>query len=370
MKKLQLSLSASTILLAHSKSAIDPEDMSDEQLEEAFHAAKADIGQESDPIDTEQPEPENNDPIEDVIASEDSDLEDDPIIDEDPAEESEEPSASEDPKPEPNITYEDEFFSIVDGKTQFQPIKINGEEIPVENMQELYALGSKGGHFTQSMQEIAPYRRSVSAMKENDITEADINLYIEARNGNKDAMAAIMQSSGVDPLDVEETPSEGYAPKQYGQSTQQMAIQDIQRDLGRDPEFVTTQNIVDGQWDAASRTALAQDPEMIRGLHNDVKTGTYNVIAPQAAKLAAIDGYKSSSLEYYMEAGRRHFAVQDAENQRRSDPQTFQAPENVKQKRSARKPGGSSTKKPSVIDYLNMSDDEYDKMYKNIMDRA
>ena len=369
MSNIKMSTAAALIVL--SKSAIDPEDMSDEELETAFREAKdaQDDGVEDTPEEEpneelEQPDESDNS---ETPADVDSNLEDEP---EDVEPITEDTPPAEEPEVESNITYEDEYFKVVDGHTQFQPIKINGQDIPVENMKELYALGSKGGHFTQSMQEIAPYRRSISAMKENDISEADINLLIEARKGNKDALSAIMQVGGIDPLDIEDTPSDGYAPKEYGQSTQQMAIADIQRELGQDPEFVTTQSIVDTQWDAKSRSTLAQDVNLIRGLHNDVKSGTYNIIAPQAAKLELMDGGNRSKLEYYMEAGQRYFAVQDAENQRREAPAQSVTNNNVNQKKSAGSPKGSTTRKPDVIDYLDMSDDEYDKMYKNIMDRV
>ena len=376
-----IKMSAAAALVVLSKSGIDPEDMNDEQLEAAFLEAKAEQNNEGDAIDPEQPNPVDTG-LEEVIPAEDSGLEvespivEDSITDPEPIADDAvgtEADIAADADPvveESKITYEDEYFKLVDGKVEFQPLKINGEEIPIENMQELYSLGSKGGHFTQSMQEIAPYRRSISAMKENNLTETDINLLIEARLGNKDALAALVQSSGVDILDVEEKPSEGYQAKQYGQSQQQMAIQDIQQDLGREPEFATTSNVIDNQWDAASRAELAKNPEMIRGLHEDIKSGVYQQVSPQASKLAIMDGNRKSKLEYYMEAGQQYFAIQDAEAERRAGSGQPAPQTNSRQKRSAGNPGGNSSKKPDVIDYLNMSDDEYDKMYDNIMSRV
>lgn len=375
-----IKMSAAVALIVLSKSGVDPEDMSDEALEQAFNEAKAAQNTEDDAIDPEQPIPTDTEPLEEVVPVEDSGLEVDPeLVEDSPVVEDVVDDAApvdaviaSDPAPveESKITYEDEYFKLVDGKVEFQPLKINGEEIPIENMQELYSLGSKGGHFTQSMQEIAPYRRSISAMKENNLTEADINLLIEARSGNKDAMSALMQSSGIDPIDVEDKPAEGYVTKQYGQSQQQMDIQDIQRDLGKDPEFAMTTSVIDDQWDPASRAKLAEDPKMIRGLHEDIKSGVYQQVAPQASKLAVMDGHRKSKLDYYIEAGAQYFAIQDAEHQRRATPAAPAQPTNSREKRSAANPGGNATKKPDVIDYLNMSDNDYDKMYDKIMSRV
>ena len=364
--KSSLSIYAARALSSFSASAVDPEDMSDEELETAFNEAKSELNMGDEPTEPEQPtEVDNIEPD----AAVDSDLGDEPLEatgSEEVVPADAEPTDTEEPK----IVYEDEYFKLVDGQAQFQPIKINGEEIPIENINELYALGSKGGHFTQSMQEIAPYRRTISAMKENGVSEEQVNMLIEAKSGNKDAAAALMQQFGIDPIEVDSEPADGYAPKQYGQNEQQMAIADIQKQIGSDPEFTMTQNVIDQEWDPASRTAMAQDPTKILGLHEDIKTGVYQQVAPQAKKLAVMDGFKRSNLDYYMEAGARYYAVQDAENQRVAQGQQAPQHTNSKQKQAAGAPRGNSSKKPDVVDYLNMSDDEYDKMYDNIMSRV
>ena len=66
----------------------------------------------------------------------------------------------------------------------------------------------------------------------------------------------------------------------YGKNDRQLDIEEITRSIQNDKEFQITTNVIDEQWDASSRRMIAENPNTILGLHNDIKSGLYDKVAP------------------------------------------------------------------------------------------
>ncbi len=358
--------------------------MSDDELAEALKS-----GKEPEPEQEPEEEPDNG--------PQDGSDEDEPnvgSIDNEDEEPTEEPEGEPEGKPEDENTEQPEETKgeqSEDGKTEepkgeedsepadekepafeLKPVKIAGVEYPVNSIDELYALASQGGRFTQKMQTIKPYTKSVEIIKENDLTPEDLALIADVKKGSKDAIAKLLKEANVDPMDIDEDVMEQeYVPKTPIPNDEEMKLIEVVNEISSDPEFQTTRQVVDEQWDEASREVLQKNPELILGLHEDVRTGVFAQVYPEAKKLAILDGYKHSDIEYYVQAGQLVQSQQANQQQPEQSQQPKQENETIRKKRKAASvPKGASSKKPDVIDYMSMSDDEFEKMREEILNRA
>lgn len=374
--------------------------LSDEELERAFLEARAqDNSPETDienveydseeTIDLEQPEMDSDDDlvVDDVadteIEADSKEIEGTP--DEGP-EVTEEQTEENDEEVTPDVT-----------ETPVHKFKANGKEYtftPEEMMSQFPKIFGQAMDYTKKTQALKPWRKTIDAIESANLSHDQINLMIDVFKGDKNAIAEVMRRTGVDALDLD-TENNVYTPKDYGRDDTALAIKDIVDEISSDKEFSITQQILNKEWDDRSFSELTRDPELIKLLHIDVKSGTYDKVQPIAEKLKVFDRGRQSDLEYYKQAAGEYFreineaqrreqameeqrqlreakAARQAELERVRTTQAKQ--EAVKTQAVARKAAAptksnAGTKK-SVTDYLDESDEAYDDWYKrNVLDK-
>lgn len=235
--------------------------------------------------------------------------------------------------------------------------------------------------YTQKTQKIAPYRKMISALEQEGITDDQLNIAIDALKGNKGAIQTLLKSNNIDAYDLsedDEEASDPYTPREYGKNEVQLGIEEITSHISKDPEYKITVDVIDEQWDSGSRQVLSSNPRMIQGLHNDIKSGVYDKVAPVAMKMKVLDGNTKSDIEYYILAGEQVLGeeqnsataeqtVTDNNRQAQDAEDDFdQASSEARRKRSAT-PTRKRTDRKGVIDYLNDDDENFDAWYKNLM---
>ncbi len=369
-------------------------DMSDEELEAAFLAAKADVGSEpthyeEEHEDLEQPvDNEDSDDDADMDASEDeaeddgSDVDDETPDGED-ADAEEEPETEEEPK-----------------QAEVQPIqkhkfKANGREYEFtedEVREQFPKIFGQAMDYTKKMQALKPWRKTIDAIEGAQLSHDDVNLMIDVLKGDKDAVAAVLKRTGVDALELDVEQSR-YVPKDYGRDDKALAVKDVIEEISGDAEYSTTYKILSKEWDDDSFREMTSDPDLIKLLHIDVKSGMYDRVQPIAEKLKVYDRGRRSNLDYYKEAARVYFNEQAQEEARRAEYEKArvlreseladkarvrdvkdQQQQRVAVKQDAEKrKAAAPTKKVAgtkkVIDYLDDSDEAYDEWYKSLQNR-
>ena len=294
--------------------------------------------------------------------------------------------------------------------------KANGKEFTFTKDEVLADFGKVFGqamNYTQKMQWMAPHRKNIIAMEEAGVTTDDVNTLIDAiKNKNKQALYSLVKRVGVEPSELvpdefseEGNDLEGYVPQHFGPSDEELKINEVVDTIRHDPEFLNTQAVLTKEWDTASRDEFAQDPSLIQDLHEDIKSGLFNIINDNAQKLKVIDGGKKKDIEYYGQSAVQYYQHQDMlrrqqwqnqQHQRQQQPQVqqqvqqqqnvnpqyqqMQQPRNGSQQNrpvasnktlnQKRRNAGITTSKASnkgAIDYLNASEEEFDAWYKEKM---
>ena len=365
--------------------------LSDEELEAAFLAAKADVETtyEEEHEDLEQPvDNEDSDDDADMDASEDE-AEDEGSDVDDETPDGEDADAEEEPETE------EETKQAEVQPTQKHKFKANGREYEFsedEVREQFPKIFGQAMDYTKKMQAIKPWRKTIDAIEGAQLSHEDVNLMIDVLKGDKDAVAAVLKRTGVDALELDVEQSR-YVPKDYGRDDKALAVKDVIDEISADAEYNTTYKILSKEWDDGSFREMTSDPELIKLLHIDVKSGMYDRVQPIAEKLKVYDRGKRSDLDYYKEAARVYFNEQASEETRRAEYDKARVLKEseladkarvrdvrdqqkqrvaVKQEAEKRK-AAAPTKKVAgtkkVIDYLDDSDEAYDEWYKGLQNK-
>lgn len=373
--------------------ALDPWDMSDEQLEEAFRNAKAngdspvtdienEYDNEDEDVNLEQPTEDSDDNGTEIVELDDGN--DEPVEDEGIDESTEdEIEPTEEPK-------EDKIEEVQE--VQKHKFKANGKEYELtdEEMRSQFPkIFGQALDYTRKTQALKPWRQTIDAIESAKLTHEDVSLMIDVLRGDKQAIAEVIKRTGTDALDID-TENSKYTPKSYGRDETALAIKDVIDEISADKEYEVTHKILSKEWDDKSFAEFTKDPDLIRQLHIDVKSGMYNQVQPIAEKLKVFDRGRKTDLEYYIQAAGEYFSERDAEAQRQAAIEnqraqleakaarqaeidrvkaTQQAREKTTEKVEQRKAAApvkavSGTKK--VVDYLDDSDEAFEEWYKKM----
>ena len=268
----------------------------------------------------------------------------------------EEPVANnEDSTPESVATTPDTLYKI----------KANGKEFEM-TLDELKQTASKGMDYLKKTTALKPYRTMIAAMEENKVSPEDINLLIDLKKGNKEAIAKLIKENEVDVYDLPE--ANDYKPQEYRQSETALEMKEVLNTISKDAEFSRTSEIYDA-FDDQTKAFLNEDPSRIVGLHNDIKTGVFDKVLPLAEKKAMIDGYNAPFLQYYLQAGQE---ILNANNRPiQTEQKQYVPPENRANKIAAGLPSSRGDKK-TVIDYLDeeISDEDFKEWYSKLQRRV
>ena len=388
-------------------------DMSDDELASAFKEAQASITstdtdiENEDTADLDTPVEESDDVVEEDETEEfqeDEDEQPEEVSDDDTAKDPiDEDDASSDEETLDEGSDEDDAPSSEEGLDveekaqlpQAHKFKANGKDFEFtsqELIEQFPKVFGQAMDYTKKMQTIKPWRKTIDALDAAKLSHEDVGLMIDVFKGDKSAISEVIKRTGVDTLDLDTDENDPYVAKNYGRDDQTLAIQDVVDSISSDPEYVTTNAILSKDWDDSSWGVVSQNPEMIRLLHQDVKSGMYQQLQPLAEKVKVFSAGAKSDLDCYKEAAQQFFkqkAARAVDEQQREVDKAQKATEQLEAgkvreakakaeqrtatkkasaKRKAAAPTTSTRAGNEVVDYLDDSDEAFDEWYKNLQD--
>lgn len=303
--------------------------------------------------------------------------------DEEPAEDSEEDGDEDSAKDYNETSNEadvDEADSVEEVKQVFNfdtmpkdellpmDIKVNGLTTRA-TFNELVEGFKKGMNYTKNMQQIAPFRRSVGIMEDNGITEADLNLMVELKAGNKEAITKLLADSKIDPLDIDIESKNEYTPKDYGRQVVDVEMEQVQQEITSDTANVEAVKNALTTMPDDFYSVIEGDANALRNLHKDVASGIYQRVMPEVLKLQTLYGKTKPTLEMYIDVARRMSESARTEQQavtEKPKPSTEQRAKAVSgTKKKAMKQSTSVAKAVEEMD-----DDEFAANFEKIMGRS
>jgi len=257
----------------------------------------------------------------------------------------------------------------------FQPLRADGKEYPIESMQELYALASKGINAERKWQESAEGRRLSSTMKKNELTQDDLNLLVDIKKGNKEAITSLLKQHDIDPLDIDVDALDGkFKSQDYSTGDYELALEDVVSRISSKPRYEESVKVVMETWDEGSKKVFYDNPRVLELLNVDMQKDSdgfcmYDTVAPIAEKMKALEtGAMKTDLEYYQLAGQRVLEAKgksessDEQKQEASKAKEAAKAKAVKKKKKTVAPSGGRTAGTKVTAVEDMTDEELDAL--------
>ena len=190
------------------------------------------------------------------------------------------------------------FYESIVGK----PIKAAGKEVVVQTAEEAVKLVQMGVGFHSKMSKIAHAERIIETLRENDLLDdSKINELIDISKKNPEAIAALVQSAGLEPHQlIPSGDAPKYIPGDHVLPEAQLLFRtsvDTIREQGGE-EFLAH---VAQDWDVTSRAEIYKDPAALDMIYGHKQSGIYDKISsevdrrkvfdPSVAKLPFIHAY-------------------------------------------------------------------------------
>ena len=268
------------------------ETQEDEPKEEPKEEERSTEEENSSDLDeSSSNEEENNDSSEESSNNEDDDNEkkDDGDVKESEDKEDTSPSGSEEKKTEESkeeSKQSSEKEVTIDYKKFYEkimaPFKANGKLITLKTPEEAIQLMQMGANYTRKMQAIAPYKKTLMMLENNNLLDEDkLSFLIDLDKKNPEAIKKLIKDAGIDPLEIDTSTEPQYKEGSHKVSNEEAAFMSVLDDLKQSQEGMQTIQEINSNWDDASKKILWNSPEIMRTIHQQRANGVYKIITEE-----------------------------------------------------------------------------------------
>ena len=249
-------------------------------------------------------------------------------------------------------------------------IEVNGEKIEVNSVEELATIASKA---LKSKKVLNTYKDDIAVLegiKDQGLSKEDLYLLVEAKKGNKKAIAKLIKETGIDifDLDPDDESIDEYKPNEYKADARIIETKAIIGDLKKDPNALNTfNNIINNDFTESERAKVFEDTNLLEFIGSTIKSGLFSKIQSSYEKrkllgessitalINAYDEFSKSEVKAKKERVTKTIKTKKEKAVKRKKV-TDNTISKTKQK--------SSNKEP---DFNNMTDEEFEAYYKNLV---
>jgi len=240
-------------------------------------------------------------------------------------------------------------------------------KIEADSIDELKTIASKA---LKDKNKYDKYKNELSILegiKEQGLSDDDLYLLVEAKKGNKQAIAKLLKETNIDPydLDLEDESVDQYKPKEYKVDPKIMEVKSIIDDAKKDDHvFKTFDYVLNKEFSEKDRATAFEDPELLGFIKDTIRDGIFDKIAPNYTKRKIMG---ENPISAYINA----FKDYTSEVDKLASKTVSKAQEENKVKTEKRKKASvgnkknvAKTDKKSVND---MTDEEFEEYYKSVV---
>lgn len=267
----------------------------------------------------QQPAPVVVPEVEAPAPTEEEEEEQPPVTEEQPGEQQQQPNQEEQP-PEPALDAEgkpvvtpeaapaeEEFdYKAAYENLIAKPIKANGKEIKLNSVEELVQLAQQGANYTRKMQDIAPHRKTLMLLENNDLLDPEkLAFLVDLQKKDPAAIQKFLKESGINPLDIDIEAEPNYRGGNHRVSDEEVAFRTAIDDMQMSESGQAVLQAIHGTWDQASKEQLVSQPGIMEIMRQQHEAGFYTRIAAEVDRRAALGMLPSGSsfLQNYKQVG-------------------------------------------------------------------
>lgn len=254
------------------------------------------------------------------------------------------------------------------------PLKHHGSEFQPKDVAEARRLMSMGLDYARKTRDLKEQRKLIKMLDTNKLLDEDkLSFAIDLMKGDKNAIAQLVQTNGIDVMELEE--GKEYTPSNYAVSDSEVELDDVIESIRSTPTFSDTMNVVTN-WDESSKRELASKPQLLSIMNEHKANGIYDKISTEVQRERMLGGLAGlSDVEAYQAMGNRLFqqgAFNDSQPQepKREPKKVVRKPKpkadetQLQDKRRKASPSQNKGRKPQpqTYDWWNMSDEEFEKV--------
>ena len=359
---------------------VEPQE--DEPKEEPKEEEKSTEEENSSELDeSSSNEEKNNNSSEESSNNEDDDNEkrDDDVKESEDKEDTS-PSGSEEKKTEESKEEKSKQSSekevTIDYKKFYEkimtPFKANGKLITLKTPEEAIQLMQMGANYTRKMQAIAPYKKTLMMLENNNLLDEDkLSFLIDLDKKNPEAIKKLIKDAGIDPLEIDTSTEPQYKEGSHKVSNEEAAFMSVLDDLKQSQEGMQTIQEINSNWDDASKKILWNSPEIMRTIHQQRANGVYKIITEEMERQRVLGNIPAETpfLMAYKQIGdalaaKQKPALMQPVAVKAKTVKTSSLKNNEKAKAAA--PNRTTASAPKkFINPLAMSDEEFLKQMEN-----
>ena len=213
--------------------------------------------------------------------------------------------------------------------------RANNTSFTITDPDDVVSLMQKGLNYHKKMARIKPFMGIIELLKENELTDSTtLGYLIDLHNKKPEAIAKLVQDSGIDTYDLGEDQANAYVPSQAMIDPNVAELRAIQEEHANNPAFTAVVTDI-SSWDEAAKTQLGDNPQLISMLIEHKEAGYYDQIMHHVNREKAM-GRDGNTLVLYEAIGKQLFS------------QGNQGQNNVAQ--ASARPANPNAKKTEAID--------------------
>lgn len=255
----------------------------------------------------------------------------------------------------------EEFYKKV-----LSPFKANGREIQPKNINEVIQLMQMGANYTRKMQDIAPQRKIITMLQNNELLDENkLSFLIDLNKKNPAAIQKLLKDSQIDPLDIDVSADSNYVAGNHHVADEEMRLNSVLDDVASTEHGAETIQIISKQWDQASKEVIWKDPTVISVINQQRANGIYDRIVNEIERQKVFGAipYGTPFIEAYKTVGTQ---MNEAGLFNKRDPvarttggTNGNGVSNNQQARAASTTRGGRSKGGSGVDPLSLSDEDF-----------
>ena len=264
-----------------------------------------------------------------------------------------------------------------------QEFKANGGNYSITSPEDIVSLMQKGLNYNMKMNAIKPYAGVGKILEENDLLDPEkIGFLIDLHNKKPEAIAKLIQESGIDAYELDEDKANAYEATPINiPSEAAQRLKEVVQDHKDNEDF----NVVFSEastWDDKSQQELLANPEYLAILAQHKTNGAYDKVMAEVNYLVNVKENKTPIIELYHAVGVQMFGKGNAQAPAVTKETTKSKPTKVtkrvdpllEQKRKAMRGNRTTTDTrvtrntaKTVEDIYSLSEEEFAKIDPNLL---
>jgi hypothetical protein len=241
-------------------------------------------------------------------------------------------------------------------ETDFKPIEVEvgGHKVTITSQEDLMAYVTKGAESFSAKPD--KYSNEKAIIEQGNLTQDDLKLLIDAKNGSKEAIAKLAELSKVDVLDLEAEMASQY--KSTFEPKIESEIDRVAGEILKDENHANDFRRISSNLPSDFMDAIAGNAEALKNFSGHIKSGLAQEVIPLA--ITAQMRYGGTFMDHYVSIGQKV-------SQNKQAPQRTMSDEELSMRKRASSVKSKTSQETKKIDngddVWNMTDEEFAEKY-------